>query len=738
VKSRLAAAMPAQVMQCHYEVLEVGRTATDEELKKAYRKMALKFHPDKNPSDPEGAKQRFQVIQQAYDVLGDAQERAWYDSHREQILRGGLGEKLEDDGIDLFQYFSSSCFSGFGDDEDGFYGVYNEVFKTIAKEDLDFMDEQDSDFEVPEFGSSSDDYEEVCASFYGYWSAYSTPRSFSWLDKYDTRQAENRWVRRKMEQENKVERDKAKKERNEQVRNLVAFIRKRDKRVMAYRKKLEEKTEENKQKTKDFQKKQREERKKLFEAASNEEGFGMSEMERELKQLEGEYSDSEDFSEEISNDNFENASDEENEEYIEDELYCVACDKFFKTLGARENHETSKKHKDNFNKLVEEMRSEEQDKTSRENIESSDVKIACSEHFSSDDSIESEEEPVKRKKKKKGAKPLHVKPSGENSHSDEDNEFLKPASDEDCHGSSSRKKGKIKTKIKGKPLNPDFSDRTVRKPSAKGELNSIDGNVSENVLENETEDCSKDLQASGDVLKCSVNIAEEVESKAKPTDCHSDNEFLKHVSDSDNDFDGKPVRKGKSKKKGSRNEDNINTVLNGNVCKPDTEYIDVINPKKKENEKNRKSKSKDDESDNEFLKPVSDSDNDFNGKPVRKGKGKSKKKDSKNKDNINTIQNGNVGKTDTEDIDVINPSKEENEKSRKSKSKKSKPASKLNEDAESDTEMRRGDLNCAQCNQTFPSKNKLYAHLKSTGHAVYLPSNGSEKSSKKKKKGHIK
>ena len=39
-------------------------------------------------------------------------ERAWYDSHREQILRGGLGEKLEEDGIDLFQYFSSSCYSG--------------------------------------------------------------------------------------------------------------------------------------------------------------------------------------------------------------------------------------------------------------------------------------------------------------------------------------------------------------------------------------------------------------------------------------------------------------------------------------------------------------------------------------------------------------------------------------------------------------------------------------------------
>ena len=45
--------------------------------------MALKYHPDKNPDDPEGAKETFQIIQQAYDVLSDPQERAWCDNHRE-------------------------------------------------------------------------------------------------------------------------------------------------------------------------------------------------------------------------------------------------------------------------------------------------------------------------------------------------------------------------------------------------------------------------------------------------------------------------------------------------------------------------------------------------------------------------------------------------------------------------------------------------------------------------------
>merc|ERR550519_1404837 len=205
-------------------------------------------------------------------------ERAWYDNHREEILRGGRGEQLQEEGIDLFQYFSSSCYSGWGDDENGFFGVFKEVFNTIASEDMEFMDEQDEEFEVPSFGCTNDTYEDVGAAFYNYWSGYCTPRTFSWLDKYDTRQAENRWMRRKMEQENKSVREAARKERNAVVRNLAAFVRKRDRRVAAYRKRLEEKAEENKRKTQDFQRKQRQERKKLFEgggASSEQQGFGM-------------------------------------------------------------------------------------------------------------------------------------------------------------------------------------------------------------------------------------------------------------------------------------------------------------------------------------------------------------------------------------------------------------------------------------------------------------------------------
>ena len=63
----------------YYKLLEVEKTASEEELKKAYRKMAAKFHPDRNKDDPKAAEERFKAINQAYDVLKDPQKRAAYD-----------------------------------------------------------------------------------------------------------------------------------------------------------------------------------------------------------------------------------------------------------------------------------------------------------------------------------------------------------------------------------------------------------------------------------------------------------------------------------------------------------------------------------------------------------------------------------------------------------------------------------------------------------------------------------
>jgi len=65
-------------MKCHYQVLEVDVDADDFQIKAAFRRLALRWHPDKNIENSDEAKEKFQLIQQAYEVLSDGHERAWY------------------------------------------------------------------------------------------------------------------------------------------------------------------------------------------------------------------------------------------------------------------------------------------------------------------------------------------------------------------------------------------------------------------------------------------------------------------------------------------------------------------------------------------------------------------------------------------------------------------------------------------------------------------------------------
>ncbi|GFS30597.1 DNAJ heat shock family protein [Actinidia rufa] len=72
----------------YYKILQVDRNASDEDLKKSYRKLAMKWHPDKNPNNKKDAEAKFKQISEAYEVLSDPQKRAIYDQYGEEGLKG--------------------------------------------------------------------------------------------------------------------------------------------------------------------------------------------------------------------------------------------------------------------------------------------------------------------------------------------------------------------------------------------------------------------------------------------------------------------------------------------------------------------------------------------------------------------------------------------------------------------------------------------------------------------------
>ena len=89
----------------YYEVLEVSKTASDAEIKKAYRKLAMKYHPDRNPDDAE-AEARFKEASEAYSVLSDTDKRATYDRFGHSGLRGAGHDPGFGSADEVFSHFS--------------------------------------------------------------------------------------------------------------------------------------------------------------------------------------------------------------------------------------------------------------------------------------------------------------------------------------------------------------------------------------------------------------------------------------------------------------------------------------------------------------------------------------------------------------------------------------------------------------------------------------------------------
>ncbi|QEG39707.1 DnaJ C-terminal domain-containing protein [Roseimaritima ulvae] len=116
-----------------YQVLGVGRDASKDEIQKAYRKLARKYHPDMNPDD-DAAQEKFKRVQEAYDVLSDEEKREGYNRYGaefERMRSGGFqggGGGAAFDGLDLEQIFGGARGGGGGG---GFEGGFGDFFEQL-------------------------------------------------------------------------------------------------------------------------------------------------------------------------------------------------------------------------------------------------------------------------------------------------------------------------------------------------------------------------------------------------------------------------------------------------------------------------------------------------------------------------------------------------------------------------------------------------------------------------------
>lgn len=368
----------------YYELLGVVSDATNAELKKAYRKLALQLHPDKNPDDVENATRLFNEVRLAYETLSDAQERSWYDSHKFQILMedgdrpaSGMSAGYEQEEVyyagttlsDIHSYMNPALYQKYDDSISGFYKVISVLLEKIASEEVSAGKQQglsgfsafkdDTTFSnvcdprellFPRAGNSKSHFNET-RMFYKIWSSFQTVKTFAWCDEYRYSSAPDRRTRRLMEKENKKLRDQARKEYNETVRKLIAFIKKLDPRMdpgvkREYeRQKQAQRMEELKKQAEIDKHHRREQRGQYMEQSwQSVDADNLAEIEEELARIH----------EEEMRLNGQASDDEEDNNHYE----CIICNKTFKSEKQFQDHERSKKHLKLLKQLQWEMKQE--------------------------------------------------------------------------------------------------------------------------------------------------------------------------------------------------------------------------------------------------------------------------------------------------------------------------------------------------------------------------------------------
>ena len=150
----------AETKRDYYEVLGVSKSATDDELKKAFRKLAKQYHPDANPNDREGAEKKFKEINEAYEVLSDKQKRTMYDQFGHS---GPNGYSNDFSGFSGFEGFGGGA--GFGGVEFDINDIFSSFFggggtrksnKNGPMRGRDIKTRVDITFEEAAFGTNKD------------------------------------------------------------------------------------------------------------------------------------------------------------------------------------------------------------------------------------------------------------------------------------------------------------------------------------------------------------------------------------------------------------------------------------------------------------------------------------------------------------------------------------------------------------------------------------------------------